>query len=247
MINFRSRNEALRQADKITRKAASVYPHISESKVEIAVDKLLQNNYDNNNTMYKLCNIKLKKSLEIDNLRNSAESGFAYYTHLIKWLKNNKLGNCYEESILAQMIGKINGIKNIYAARIFFNRNSSGAEMRLSHVISVITDKPFNKDAKYKFKNKEAIIIDPWLGITEFAGEYFNKLRNDFGHIFTLIASNESSIPLSVSKTKSLKEYNKIRKANFKSDFSLKLVEDNIESDSYIIQLKKMFPELIIK
>lgn len=246
MISFRSRNLAIRQADRITRGVKSIYPHVSESKKQVFINHKLKEKFDDLKLRYKLCDIKLRNGLQIENLRSTAGTGADYYRNVIQWFKNKKRLNCHEESILAQIIGKINGIKNIYTARIFINKNSSCPEQRLGHIVAVITDIVFEKDKKYKFKNNEAIILDPWLGITEYAGEYFSKLRNEFGHIFPHLISNEKPIPKDITSTKSIKEYNKIRKENFKSDFSLKLVDENLDSEEYVLELKKEHPELIL-
>ena len=247
MITFKSRCESIRQADMIMRTAKSIYPHVSTSRTQVSISKILPTISNNEPLQHKLCSLKLRKENEIDDIRNEVLCGIDYYRDIVNRLKAKKVGNCHEEALFSQIIGKINGIKNIYTANVFFNRNSSGAESRLRHVVAVITDKFLEKDYRHHFKNKEAIIIDPWLGVTEFAGGYYNKLRNDFGHIFQPVISNVSSITKRDAKTMNLEQYQKLRKQKFKSDFSFEHIKKNLESDSCVFQLRKEFPELSFK
>lgn len=247
MISFKSKNEMVRYADKFTRAVNNIYPHISESRTQVVIDRKISQSFNDDKLRYKLCKLKLKNGENIENLRKSAGDGLEFYRSRIDMLKNKKVGNCHEEAILTQLIAKINGLKNIYTMRIFFNRNRSGEELKLKHVVAVVTDKPLEQDLKYKFKNKEAIILDPWLEITEFAGEYFNKLRMNYGHIFQWIAPDNYTLNRTMRDSKNMEVFNKKKKEMFKSDFSLSLVENNIESYNYVLQLRKEYPELILK
>ena len=160
MITFQSRNSAIVKADRITRSVNSVYPHISESKARKAVGYHLQYTVTDTKTGYKLSNLMLKNSNKIDNLRCRSGMGIDLFENIIDMLKNKKIGNCYEKSMLCQIIGKINGIKNIYPAKIYCTRNSSGATVQLDHVVAVITDIPLGACRKYSYKNKDAVILD---------------------------------------------------------------------------------------
>ena len=246
MISFKSRNHAIRQADRITRFANSVYPHVSESKIKKSVEHQQAIKYPDN-ICYKLGNFKLKKSMELDNLRYKHGQGIDLFRDIINMLKQHKIGNCYESAVVAQIIGKINGINNIYPAKIFFNKNNSKYQTQLDHVVAIITDKSFQPEGYYNFKNNDAIIVDPWLGITEYAGDYINKLRTSFVNIFPAIPDSKYLFKSLRNITNTLEEFNQKRKNMFKPDFSFKLHTDELLSLQDAETLKKEYPELIFK
>lgn len=247
MISFQGRNSAIRQADRITRMVNSVYPHISESKSRKAVSHQLQYGSLETKDQYRFSDLTLRNSMKLDNLRYRGGFGIDLFENIIDMLKNNKIGNCYEKSILSQIIGKINGIKNIYPAKIYCTKNSSGAMVQLDHVVSVITDIPLGACGKYSYKNKDAVILDPWLGITEFAGDYFAKLRTNFANLFSGIDDNEFNLRFLVKTSKNLAEFNQKRKECFKQEFFLQLHEDELLSDKDAKILRDKYPELIMQ
>ena len=163
MISFKSRNEHIRIADIITRKAHSQYPHISVSRNHYLINKSDVNRFF-------LENMDIRDSLKLASHRMNIEMDEKNsYSHIINCLQNG-LGNCFEESKLAELIAKINGQKNIYVGKIFAGR---GFE---KHEVAFITNKKIEPNKKYSFRNKEALIIDPWLGVTEYAGNYFKLI-----------------------------------------------------------------------
>ncbi len=246
MINFRSKNSAIRQADRITRTVNSVYPHISESKSKLNIDKFISKNTENEKRNYTLSKLKLKNSMKLDNLRNRGGYGFEQFRIIIENLKKHKIGNCYEESVLAQIIGKINGIKNIYPASVYYTKSPFEKSIKFYHAVAIITDKPFAKDYKYQFKNKDAIIVDPWLGITEFAREYFNRLITQFAKEFPNKISDNTNLLKCISRdSKSIEEFNTKRRQCFKPEFFLTLHDDEVLSEADAEKLKQEFPELI--
>ena len=246
MISFQSRNSAIRQADRITRSVNSIYPHISESKTKKMAEHQQFLNYPDK-ICYKLGNLKLKNSIKIDTLRYKHREGIDLFRDIIDMLKNHKIGNCYESAVVAEIIGKINGIKNIYPSKIFFNKNSSGYQTQLDHVVAIITDNSFMPDRYYSFKNKDAIIIDPWLGITEFAGDYINKLRTNFVNIFSGIPDYKDTSKFLKRTTNNIEEFKKTQKYMFKPDFSFKLHVNEVLSIEDANTLKNEYPELVIK
>lgn len=206
MITFTSRHNEIRKADLITRKAHSVYPHISESRVSaiISQDKVKELFWGQMSLEYalKFAGERLKMECDEKNL----------YAHVIEALKNG-LGNCAEEAKLAELIGKINGIKNIYFGSIFAGKGFA------KHDVAFITNENIEPNKKYKFKNKDALIIDPWLGITEFAGNYFKIIKTNFAKLLEIRGNSKPYI---------------------KPDFTCKLTEEKVKN------YKKMYPELII-
>ena len=134
MITFKSRCESIRKAERITRAAKSVYPHISESKSRKAINHFLDINYPDP-ICYKFSKLKFSNSTKLDNLRYRGGMGIDLFRNIIDMLKDKKIGNCYEEAVLAQIIGRINGIKNIYTSKIYFNKNSSGYQTTWSNCV----------------------------------------------------------------------------------------------------------------
>lgn len=222
MISFKSRNSAIRQADRITRCVSSIYPHISESRLNISIDRLIKQNSENQKKCYQLSGLKFKNSTKLDNLRYRGGFGIEQFRIVISNLKEHKIGNCYEESVLAHIIGKINGLKNIYPASIYYKQKSTNLKKEFDHAVAIITDKPFEKDHRYQFKNKDAIIVDPWLGITEFASDYFTRLKTQFKGMFS----------------------NKVQDSK---EFYLKLHEEEVLPEEGIKVLKKEYPELVLE
>ena len=181
MITFTSRQKEIRNADLITRKAHSVYPHISESRVSaiISKDKVKELFWGQMSMEYalKFAGERLKMECDEKNL----------YAHVIEALKNG-LGNCAEEAKLAELIGKINGIKNIYSGSVFAGRGFA------KHDVAFITNEEIKPNKKYKFKKKDALIIDPWLGITEFAGNYFKIIKTNFAKLLEIRGNSKPYI-----------------------------------------------------
>lgn len=181
MITFTSRQKEIRNADLITRKAHSVYPHISESRVSaiISKDKVKELFWGQMSMEYalKFAGERLKMECDEKNL----------YAHVIEALKNG-LGNCAEEAKLAELIGKINGIKNIYSGSVFAGKGCA------KHDVAFITNEEIKPNKKYKFKKKDALIIDPWLGITEFAGNYFKIIKTNFAKLLEIRGNSKPYI-----------------------------------------------------
>ena len=181
MITFTSRQKEIRNADLITRKAHSVYPHISESRVSaiISKDKVKELFWGQMSMEYalKFAGERLKMECDEKNL----------YAHVVETLKNG-LGNCAEEAKLAELIGKINGIKNIYSGSVFAGKGFA------KHDVAFITNEDIKPNKKYKFKKKDALIIDPWLGITEFAGNYFKIIKTNFAKLLEIIGNSKPYI-----------------------------------------------------
>ena len=247
MISFKSRNPAIINADRITRAVNSVYPHISESKSKVFInEKLLYMDFDSKLSA-KLRELKIKNAVKLTALQFKMTSGMELFKNIILALKNHKIGNCYESARLAEIIAKINGQENIYPMKMFIARNCSGADLELGHVVSVITNKQIESKEKYTLKNKDAIIIDPWLGITEFAGKYLEKLRHDFGYHFEYMPDSSFSMNLIARNTKNLKEFNKQKKELFKPVIKFLLHEDDRVTKSNADELRQLYPELMLK
>ncbi len=167
MITFKSRKSAIRRADYITRKAHSVYSHVSSSRIDsmIGDDKVRNLFWGQMSFEYSLKFAKERMLIE-DDTKN-------LHKHVVEMLQRG-LGNCFEEAKLAELIGRINGQKNIYAVKIF-----AGDKYAL-HEAAMLTDKKFDIQTRYKLKGKDALILDPWLQVTDFVGKYVEQIKSNF-------------------------------------------------------------------
>lgn len=216
MISFEGRNHILKQPDLIARKAHSVYPHFSTTKIQCTC----HNDYSKVNIVDKAIKNLV---ITLNSMRNERICATSELPLIIEGLKKQKVGNCHEEARLAEVIGRINGQKNIYSGRIFFGSPDS-KEKPLDHVIAFITTKKVEPKSMLSLKNKEGIIIDPWLGIADFAGTYFGKLKTIFKPMFERLPNKTSEIGFRIEP-------------NF----------DEFFGEGSTDKLKQKFPELIIK
>lgn len=171
MITFESRHKAIRSADIITRKAHNQYPHISPTKIGAMIgdDKVKHLFFNDMNFQYSMKMLNLRMKYENNEKK--------LYSTIIDGMKNLRIANCYEEAKMAELIGKVNGQNNIYSATLFYKKQPF-------HEVAIITDKEILPDKKCDLQGKSAIILDPWLNTTCFAGEYFTKLKTNFKKFF---------------------------------------------------------------
>jgi hypothetical protein len=102
----------------------------------------------------------------------------------LKLLKEHELGNCYENALVAELILKMNGVKN---ARTLYIKNGD----KIEHAVCV-----FNKDGS-EFKeiiNNKTIMIDPWAQKADYANNMFVYLKNNFGHNLVFDSKNKSNL-----------------------------------------------------
>jgi hypothetical protein len=188
MITFRSRNQDIRTMDKITRAAHGTYPHISPTRVYNTLEESGHLDTAKYNICYKYQNVIMQNRQNMnyyeDNLNQKA----------IELIRNLKVGNCFEDSCLAQTIAQINGQNNVYLGVLGFytSRHEQNEKPAfnditdLDHCVAFLTDKDVEIEVGYPYKNKEAIICDPWLGITDYAGNYFKKFQSLVGKMFNI-------------------------------------------------------------
>jgi len=248
MITFKSRNQAIRQADRITRSVNSIYPHVSQSRTSVKIAEKLSFLDYASPCARKMQDLQNKYDCKITSLQLSLTSGLDLFRKIIDALKNKKIGNCYESARMAEIIGKINGQENIYPMRMFISRNNSGALMPMEHVVSVITDSEIEPNVKYRFKNNDALILDPWLGLTEFAGKYLERIKLEFKYMLPIMPDVDFSIYMSTRDAKDTKEYKNLKKTiKFKPDIRFELHYDDIVSKEDAEALRNECPELILE
>lgn len=235
MITFEGKRQVLKSAEMLEKNAKNLYPHISTSRIKTRLDlnKPMPDFYS-------------KLADNIITSRQMIRESQDLYSSVLFALKELKIGNCTEEAILAEMLGKINGQNNIYSGCVFINKN--GFLKKLDHAVAFITDKKIEGGKDYFFKNKDAIIIDPWLGITDFAGSYFGKIKSIFRNTFKKLQNNDLEMAIIKSETNTPKEFNEYRKKHgAKVNFSIIPLKSCTLKNTSIQYLKDMFPELTFK
>ena len=211
--SFTARCPQIKDADWVCHVINQTFPHYSSSKQQVRIINLLKRNrstikYDTTpktltdvydileNFKPKDKNSKLTKQLKTikDILeryaikRFSAESEMGHGNKIFESLylmEKFKFGNCSECAMIAELILKMNGIKNACCASL--NKGLKRAPISewtdLDHLICV-----FNKDGSI-FNGKitpHTIFIDPWVNKAGFANDMERFYRNEFSHFFQL-------------------------------------------------------------
>lgn len=230
MITFQGRQKAIRTADIIQRKAHSLYPHISSSKLEVRYN----NSLHFSNPSYKLTPDLCQNVIDrLRDMRIILREGNNYLTKIISELQDKKVGNCFEDAILSLLIGKLNGQKNTYIGSIIFQDKKDKTKIYIDHVVSFVTRKKIKFKNIYTFKNKDAVIIDPWLNIVDFADNYFTRIMNNYMDMFK--GSPEKDFK--ELKKKSSKQFSFCIDSNVAAELDKKDIE----------YFKALYPELVIK
>lgn len=99
---------------------------------------------------------------------------------------NNKIGNCYEDALSAELVLKINGINNAKTMAL------SQKDKILDHALCVFNKDGSNFDGKIKKGN--TIIIDPWFGKADFAENMFIYYKNHAGKYIDMYKDSELSL-----------------------------------------------------
>ena len=245
MITFQGRQNIINTAGTIERKAHSVYPHFSFSKLK----KRYTSAYHISEFSFRTLPAYFEKiGVKLEQMRKSLRSSNDYFSQLVYCMQDKKVGNCFEEAMLAQLIGKINGQKNIYVGEIYMKKENVDKDIKIDHTVAFITQEKINKDKMYSFRNKEAVIIDPWLGITDFADNYFTKLKNDFAKFFHEIPDRDFLLYMIGTDSKNIKEFKSRRRESCQGvNFSIKQSCDRNLSKTSKEVFKTFFPELIIE
>lgn len=244
MITFQGRQQALKNADMIGRKVSGTYPHISGSKLCL---RYCDAHHIQKNSLQPLPKFIEKVVVTINKYRSKINHSRYYYSAMVNEVKKKKVGNCFEDAMLAELIGHINGQDNIHIGNLFVKKQRVKKTKALDHAVAFITDKNINNNNEYKFKNKEAIIIDPWLNIVDFAGNYFTKLKNQYRNCFDNLPNQDFLEYLVSQDSKNVKEFRQNKKNSCQHlAFSIRpahsICWDKEREDYY----KSCFPELFI-
>ena len=244
MITFQGNKQILKSAKLLETTSRNLYPHSSTSRIR----NLIGHDVEEDPIFFA----KMKK--DYSSARKMIKLSGDIYAALVYSLQYGKVGNCTEDAMFTELLGKINGQMNVYTGYLGLTREKkSGA---LNHVVAFITDKPIEAGKKEFFKNKDAIIIDPWLNITDFAGSYFAKLKTIYRKVF-MYEKNPNFVTFSndnivMELLKSISKTTQEFKANKKAfcpttNISITPFIDKSFTKEKIEAIKENFPELTLK
>ena len=229
-INFKSRNPAVIKADKICRMVNTEFPSVSSSSIiprctRTILDKArrfgerppkIENGDrpdDRYNKMYYLF-------MRTDNsLRKLVREPFletvgtvSEHKVLTEAVKKHHFANCAELTRLANLICAVNGIKAQPIEMVACDSKDQVVSF-IDHVALAVPLKENALDWNKMSKLKDVIIIDPWLGIADFAQNAAMQYQNMFRKYLKLGFFNYVGInPKALVKTIPEKDYDALKK-----------------------------------
>lgn len=182
-ISFTGSRKFLRDADWVCRKVNSEFPMISPTRVYYSNQNRVSSNK-------KYMSFVLEKELQLHADRADRrffKSAYKFLKEVLYSATVNKIGNCSEYVSLAEMVSRMNGVKNCYrlsfrdAASEKMLTNSSAKSV--NHTALLISKNPIKYD---DIKEDECLIIDPWLGISGRMKDVIARYKNEFPKMLKL-------------------------------------------------------------
>ena len=180
--NFKSRNIEIRQADRICRLVNSEFASISSSKL---AQKIKHNpelgkyiKYDRRLSENLHTRIRKKVLLIKDDIIEK-------YKKLAELVKKERLANCDELMRLASLVCAANGIKTqpIIVQKYSYKTLDT---ISCQHIALALIPKGKLRLEGKMSNFKDTIIIDPWLGIADYASNVSLKYKNVFPQFLNL-------------------------------------------------------------
>ena len=182
-VNFTGRCPAIRKGQWASHVVNSFLPHESVTRYQplinhIEVVKKYEHPCEHNFQLYpkKVLDIINKRRILNDKIFEAREDfvsipaygSYRYATSAIEQLQATRLGNCHENAKAAESILRANGVNNPAVAHLYIGGHN------VDHVVCV-----FNRDgSKVKtIENNNTIIVDPWVGIVDFANNAIAKYK----------------------------------------------------------------------
>ena len=153
---FSSRNPNIRFADNLVRKVNTEYPRISGTKVEC-----FNNSEKFENVLGTICDKLEVIRCNIEKYHCKKTSKKNKIKKILFLIKNLKVGNCNESSLLSLVAAKINGIENCSLAYLV-----SPKGFDYDHSIVLVND-------------KKPYIIDAWLGFVDYVPNAIKKYQKE--------------------------------------------------------------------
>jgi hypothetical protein len=170
---FNSRCPEIKLGQDICHKVNCDFPHYSLYKFRAMIDKGISRRIVKPKAIMDI--ISKHNDINADNYTNPV----SYFPSLFDSIKKYHYFNCHESALLAELILKINGIKNSYTACLrdgkakgnhilcLFNRDGSKIAIREE-----------NGELIPQIENNKTIIIDPWAGICDFANNALKEYHS---------------------------------------------------------------------
>lgn len=182
---FKSKNASIRTADEICRRVNKEFPVYSNTFLQRF--KTIHKTHNNKKIYDTVSDL-------VVNLReyyHNSSTPMNYIIKLLNGMKKSRVGNCHEQSIAASVALRANGYKNVTTLSMY-SINPKTLEVKdLDHAVAAI-DFKLPKGYKYcndkldqlQYKqllkaNNEAIIVDPWAGITDNAKSIIRRYKTD--------------------------------------------------------------------
>lgn len=174
--NFTGTKIYLQDADWVCRKVKTAFPAISPNRLYFENPALFISNNKLSNFIREKGNILQQDRQD----RKFLKSSFKFLKEIIYSVKDHKVAHCNELSAIAELVARINGIKN--CCRLNMKDHD--------HTFLVIGQKPIENG----LFQKNNFIVDPWLGISGHAEDVFMKFQNVYNRIFKFYDGEDVSL-----------------------------------------------------
>lgn len=205
-ITFTSRNQNLRQADKILRKINKDFPSSSPWLADYKASRTGRIASEEISTKWSTAKLNAFREAQGSVVDKSYSK---YISCLIEGLKRYKVANCKELSEIAYLIAKTNGIENGYCANLYLKDNKFKNNIDLEHSIFIINPNnpknvgfadPYYEDRPTHYDlfepNPKSIIIDPTFGFVE----YWQNAKNIYQNMGFINPKNNEYITINLRK-----------------------------------------------
>lgn len=167
--NFKGRRADIKDAQDICRAVRNNFPYISYSKAACEASNKILKKEDIYNYIIKMNNTL--KSYRED--RQFIRTPFNFYKEVIYSTVKAKVAACYDLAVLAEMIMKMNGVKNCGKTGLITSNGD-----RINHCVAYV-------QLGKKFDAEKIIIIDPWLQEVDFLKNMHTKYNNQYRKYLT--------------------------------------------------------------
>lgn len=181
-ISFQSRNASVRKADNVCRNIRKEFPVYSNT----AMDRFVTiNKTPASRKIYSAVSDLIEK------LRNYYNDDEVSIIKMLAGMKKAKVGNCFEQSTVANLSLQLNGFKDVRQGFLVAYNPKSNNIRDLDHTIAV-TNLKIPKNYKYATFSDEnltvsqlikpdnnSIIVDAWAGFADNAGNSVARYKSD--------------------------------------------------------------------
>ena len=162
--NFQGRKPIIKSADLICRQVNTKFPHISPRFCWFNLNEPVK---------YDASFVRLEQKLSrLRFFTQNSEYAFDYYKNLLSLLKKNQCANCGELADVAYLICKNRHLKDVNKTAVYGYNRKTKKLIDYDHFV-----------VSFKHNNKY-VIIDPLLGVADFASNCKFIYKNMFGKFF---------------------------------------------------------------